>query len=480
MTSCQLKLDPGLLTRIGLRSTLTPASYERHRPTVGNDQQPIPGGPHPGESILPSPMPLWYRLLVGAGLLFAAPWYLLRRGSQAWRILAARRHDRTTPLAQPGALWIHAVSVGEVAVAATLVRKLPADLPLLVTTVTPTGQLRARQLVGSRAAVTYLPLETPVAVQRFFDLEQPRTLVLVEGDYWPLVLATAQSRGVKIAAVNVRIGDRTFRRLLRVRHWADRYLFSPVACFGAQSELDRDRLAALGIAPDRIVVTGNLKYDAVEATPLPELEERILKLAQGRPILIAGSTMPGEELLVVEAFRQATVDRPAFLLLAPRHPERAREVETMVEKSGLRLVRRSRAESTESELWDGLLLDTVGELAALYRLGLAAFIGGTLVPTGGHNPIEPALAGSAIAVGPSLHNFRDLAAAFDRDSAWVRVHTAQELSELWRRWIENPEAARAQGQRGRAHVRTGTGAAARTLELLRPLDDRLSGPGSPS
>lgn len=417
-------------------------------------------------------MPLWYRFLAGAGLLLAAPWYLLRRGKEAWEIYRARAYRSASAKRGPRSLWIHAVSVGEVGVAATFARVLPQELPLLVTTVTPTGQLRARQLLGNRAQVAYLPLECQGAVERFYEREQPRALILVEGDFWPLVLEAATQRKIPIAAINVRLSDRTFRRLLTLKSLAFRYLFSPIERFGVQSELDRERLLGLGVPPDRMTVTGNLKYDAPEASPLPELEEQVRNLAAGRPILIAGSTMPEEEPLVAKAFQSATAQHPAFLLLAPRHPERASAVEASVEKLGLRLVRRSQLGHTSGGGLDGLLLDSVGELASLYRTGLAAFVGGTLVPRGGHNPLEPARAGVAIAVGPSLYNFRDLAVAFDRDGAWVRVRDEKELGEVWRRWLQDPKAAQLQGERGRAHVRRGEGAITRTLEFLQPLLDR--------
>lgn len=419
-------------------------------------------------------MPLWYRILARAALLLAGPWYLARRGREARRVLRERRHWQQDPVGQPGALWVHAVSVGEVGVAQALVAGLPADLPVLVTTITPTGQAQARRLLGGRAALTYFPLEEAGSVRRFFDRERPRALVLCEGDYWPLVLAEARKRGLRIAAVNVRVGDRNFRRLLRHRRLVQRYLFDPVERFGVQSERDGERLRALGVPGERVRLTGNLKYDAPEPRRLEALEQKLEELAAGRPILVAGSTMQGEEPPVLRAFVESRKVTPAFLLLAPRHPERAEEVSREAERAGLRFLRRTRLEERPTDPpagWDGLLLDTVGELASLYRLARGGFIGGTLVPTGGHNPIEPARAGIAIAVGPSLENFRDIAEAFDRAAAWQRVGSAEELARVWSEWLRDAGTARALGERARAHVQAGSGAIRRTLELLEPLLD---------
>src|SRR6185295_12371825 len=235
---------------------------------------------------------LWglYQLAAGAALVVAGPFLLLRRGGHYLPTLPGRLGRAAGPDGVRGALWLHAVSVGEVGVAATLARALPQTTPLLVTTVTPTGQERARAAFAGRAEVAYLPFDLGFAVRRFFRRHEPRALVLVEGDYWPLVLREARRRGLPIAVVNGRVGDRGFRRLRRLL----RPLFSGVERFGVQAGQDRDRLAALGLDSGRIAVTGNLKYESPEPARKPELEEALRDLAAGRPILLAGSTMPGE------------------------------------------------------------------------------------------------------------------------------------------------------------------------------------------
>jgi 3-deoxy-D-manno-octulosonic-acid transferase len=246
-------------------------------------------------------------------------------------------------------------------------------------------------------------------------------------------------------------------------------LFSAVGRFGVQSTQDRDRLAALGIEPGRITVTGNLKYESPEPPRKPELEAALEKLAGGRAILLAGSTMAGEEEAVLDAFREVGADR-ALLILAPRHPERWNEAATLLHSRGVDFARRTAL--PESGRPAAILLDSLGDLAGLYRLAAAAFIGGTLVPTGGHNPLEAARFGVPVAVGPSMHNFREMAEAFDAPggaSAWRRVADARELAAAWKEWLDDPKAARAVGGRSLRLVEENRGALARTVEMLEPL-----------
>ncbi|HET9212351.1 MAG TPA: glycosyltransferase N-terminal domain-containing protein [Thermoanaerobaculia bacterium] len=407
---------------------------------------------------------VFYQLAAGAVLLAAGPFLLARRGSHYLPTLSGRLGRAEGPAPAGGALWIHAVSVGEVGVAAALARALPPETPLLVTTITPTGQEQARKAFAGRAAVAYLPFDLGFAVRRFFRRHQPRALILVEGDYWPLVLREARRRGLPIAVVNGRVGDRGFRRMRRLRPLLGP-LFAGIGRFGVQSGLDRDRLVALGVDPGRVAVTGNLKYESPEPARRPELEAALAALAAGRPILLAGSTMAGEEAMVLDAFRAAGGGERALLVLAPRHPERWNEVEALLHSRGEDAVRRTALpiEGRPSVV----LLDSLGELAGLYRLAAAAFIGGTLVPTGGHNPLEAARFGVPLAAGPSMHNFREMAEAFDRAAAWRRVKNAAELGAVWWEWMETPESARATGEHALRLVEENRGALGRTVEMLR-------------
>lgn len=434
--------------------------------------------------------PKWwlYQLGMGFALLLAGPILLVRRGGHYRPTLAGRlggglprqpsppaplpKSEGGTPPFAKGGLWLHAVSVGEAGVAATLARDLPADLPLVVTTITPTGQERARAAFAGRATVAYLPFDLGFAIRRFFDRAfpagPPRALVLFEGDYWPLLLAEAKRRGLAVVVANGRVGDKGFGRMKRVAPLARR-LLGAVDRFGVQSTADRDRLIALGVGPERIAVTGNLKYDTPEPTLDSGLAAAISGLAAGRPVLIAGSTMAGEEEALLAA--TAGLEARALLILAPRHPERWGEVAALLDRSRRACLRRSALAETPATTGEPpavLLLDSLGELAALYRLASGAFIGGTLAPTGGHNPIEAARFGVPVAVGPSMHNFAEMAARFDDAAAWRRVANAAELGAAFRSWLDDREAARELGRRGARLVEENRGAVARTLELIRP------------
>jgi 3-deoxy-D-manno-octulosonic-acid transferase len=413
---------------------------------------------------------IFYQLAAGIVLLAAGPFLLARRGGHYLPTLSGRLGRAPGPgeTPAPGALWIHAVSVGEVGVAAALARALPPEIPLLVTTVTPTGQEQARKAFAGRAGVAYLPFDLGFAVRRFFRRHRPRALILVEGDYWPLVLREARRRSLPIAVVNGRVGDRSFRRMRRLRPLLGP-LFAGVGRFGVQSGEDRDRLVALGVDPGRVAVTGNLKYESPEPARNRELAEALTALAAGRPILLAGSTMAGEEAMVLDAFQVAGGGDRAFLVLAPRHPERWNEVEALLHSRGESAVRRTALPffpETQADRPSVVLLDSLGELAGLYRLAAAAFIGGTLVPTGGHNPLEAARFGVPLAVGPSMHNFREMAEAFDRAAAWRRVRDAAELGAVWRGWLEDRESGRATGERALRLVEENRGALDRTVKML--------------
>lgn len=412
-----------------------------------------------------------YQAGLALALVVAGPFLLLARGRHYLPTLAGRfggsSGERRTGSRRP--LWIHAVSLGEANVAAALLRELPADLPILLTTITPTGQARARAAIaplGERAAAAYLPFDLGFALRRFFVRHRPSALILVEGDLWPLLLREVSRRGLPTAVVNGRVSDRSFARLRRLRRLVRPLLLAPIGRFGVQSEIDRERLLALGVAPDRVSITGNLKFESPEPPPHPALAERLSRLAAGRPILVAGSTMPREDEAVLDAFAAAGGGEAALLVLAPRHPERFPAVATLSAARFPELVRRSGDDRERPAVF---LLDSIGELAATYRQATAAFIGGTLVPTGGHNPLEAARFGVPVAVGPSMENFREMAEVFDRSHAWARVGSGAELGATWRAWLAEPAAARALGERGLELVAAHRGATRRTLELLTPL-----------
>ena len=413
-----------------------------------------------------------YRVFSALLLATAGPLLLALRGAH-YRATLAGRLGRRPPVTGPGGLWLHAVSVGEAAVAVTLARALPETTPLVVTTITPSGQERAARALAGRAAVGYFPFELDSAVRRFFDAVRPAALVLVEGDYWPLVLREARRRRVPVAVVNGRFSDRSFGRLRFLRRAVRPWLLDPVDRFGVQTALDRDRLLALGVPSGKVVVTGNLKFEAPAPPELPELAAWVRGLAAGRPVFVAGSTMPGEEERVLEAFDAARALADALLVVAPRHPERFDAVFAMLAARFPDAVRRGVVASPGSRPAVALL-DSLGELASLYAHAHAAFVGGTLVPRGGHNPLEPARFAVPVACGPSMENFREIAEGFDRAGAWARVRDGRELGELWRRWLVDRGAASEIGRRGADLVAAHRGALERTRELLAPLLSELA------
>ncbi|MEM7049408.1 MAG: 3-deoxy-D-manno-octulosonic acid transferase [Acidobacteriota bacterium] len=416
-----------------------------------------------------------YQVALALLLLLAFPFLYLRRGRHYGPTLAGRLGRSLPDLADKhrDPLWIHAVSVGEVGVAKTFIDALDDDLPLVLTTITPTGQGQARKQLAGRAAIGYLPFDLAFAVEPFLRHVEPRALILTEGDYWPLVLRAVARRRRPIAVINGRVGDRSYARMRRLRPLLGP-LLGRVERFAVQSAGDRQKLLDLGVPAERLRVTGNLKFETAIPPALPELEEALLGLAQARPILIAGSTMEGEDELVLDAFEAAG---DALLIIAPRHPERWDEVERLLTRRGRPFVRRSRLGTADGDI---VLLDSLGELAALYRLALGAFIGGTLVPTGGHNPIEPARFGTATVVGPSMENFRQMAQDFDRADAWQRAADAAHLGEIWRHWVADRASARALGERAAALVESNRGALTKTLEWIAPVLAPTPGKGQPS
>ncbi len=407
-----------------------------------------------------------YQIATILALLVAGPFLLASRGSHYLASLPGRL-GRYTGAIPEDPLWIHAVSVGEVGVAHTLAKALPADMPILITTVTPTGQALAQRLFADRGTVAYLPFDLGPLVEKFLNRYRPRALVMVEGDLWPLLLARSKARHLPIAVVNGRVSDRGYRRMSRLKRLLGP-LFRPVDRFGMQSEMDRRRLEELGVATDRLEVTGNLKFETPTPHANPDLIAAVGEVAGDRPILVAGSTMQGEEEQVLAALERIGGGGRALLILAPRHPERWNEVAEKVKATGFELLRRTDLETTPT-FCDVLLLDSLGELAALYGAGLGSFIGGTLVPTGGHNPLEAALHAVAVSAGPSMENFRDIALEFDRHQAWARAGDAQDLARIWDAWISEPAAAMELGRRGREVVTANQGSLAATMTMLMPL-----------
>ena len=423
---------------------------------------------------------LWlYRVLLHLLLPLAVPvlWLRDRLGGKSRPSFRVRMAPEL-PAVEPGGVWIQAVSVGEVELSRRLLRELRdrhCELPVLVTATTATGLALAGRTMAGAATVVACPLDLPGAVSNVFDGVRPRLLVLVETELWPELMHQASKRGVPVAVVNGRLSDASvtrYRRLGRIM----RPLLEPLSLVLVRDFSDAERFTSLGIPEGCIQVTGNIKYDLEpDAEPL-RWSERIQSLADGRPVVVAGSTMDGEEALVLDAVTAAGHQGPApFLILAPRHPERFAAVAELLDRRGVNFVRRSE-EPTNRESADVFLLDTIGELARAYQLGSVAFIGGSLVATGGHNPLEPAVWGVPVLSGGYIFNFQEVYDEMVAAGAAQLVAGGAELSSAIARWLTDPEAARAAGDAGRGVVERNRGATARTVDaLLALMDSKVKG-----
>ena len=374
------------------------------------------------------------------------------------------------PHVEETVLWIHAVSVGEVLAVAGLVELLKDDLRsrVFVSTTTDTGQALARKRFGEES-VFYFPMDFGFAIGPYLSALRPKMVVIAETEFWPNFIGLAYASGARIAVVNARISDRSWPRYRRFRGLLRRVLAN-VDLFLTQTREDAARLENIGADIERVRVTGNLKFDIpVPAAPpvVGELRNSIASHGSG-PVLVCGSTVEGEDPILLKAFENVLVQHPrAVMVLAPRHPERFAAVASLLDKMSIRFRRRS---VWKSEPLSGsvLLLDTIGELSALYALADVAFVGGSLVPRGGHNIIEPAQYGVATIVGTHTENFRDIVNLFRSRDA-VRIADPSQLPLVLIQLLNNDAERKALGQRAAETMRSQLGATARTVAELRKL-----------
>ncbi|HEY0767394.1 MAG TPA: lipid IV(A) 3-deoxy-D-manno-octulosonic acid transferase [Steroidobacteraceae bacterium] len=398
-----------------------------------------------------------------------------------WRGLRDRSYWRNFPErfgfgapAAPHGVWIHAVSVGEVQACAPLVSALyqrHPQLPLTVTTFTPTGAARARALFGSAAQVRYVPYDLPGAVRRFFARVQPRLAVIFETELWPNLYRECQRRRVPLVLASARLSVRSVGRYRRVGALF-RDTLSRAAVVAAQGTGDAERFRALGAAPASTHVTGNLKFDF--ELP-PQTVERGVRLreqyAPERALWVAGSTHGGgEEHTLLEAQRRVrAVHAQALLVLAPRHPQRFAEVAEMLTQAGVSFVRRSQGAAAAAQHCQVLLLDSLGELLDFYAAADLAFVGGSFVPVGGHNLLEPAALGVPILTGPNNSNSEEIARLLIARGAAEVVHDAAQLAGRVSALLADPDTRARIGAQGRASVEANRGALAKLLGLIEPL-----------
>jgi 3-deoxy-D-manno-octulosonic-acid transferase len=368
-------------------------------------------------------------------------------------------------------IWVHAVSLGEVLAVSGLVEQIRQAFPqhrVLVSTTTDTGQALARKRFGE-ANVFYFPMDFAFAIRPYLRALQPELVVLAETEFWPNFLRLAHQNGARMAVVNARISDRSWPNYHRFRR-ALRKMLVNVDLFLAQTPYDSSRLQSIGADAQRVQVTGNLKFDlnVLSSPPIVESLRQSFAAEGAGPVLVCGSTVEGEESLLLKAFENLRVGHPrAVMILAPRHPERFDQVAILLRQLGIPLFRRSQ--------WKGeplaggvLLVDSIGELAALYALADVAFVGGSLVPRGGHNIIEPAQHGVAIVTGNHTENFRDIVALFQSRDA-VRIVGMAELPLMLMQLLSDDAERRALGRRAQETMRSQMGATLRTLAALKTL-----------
>ena len=417
-----------------------------------------------------------YTVALGAALLAAAPSALYRRVTRRVPLRLRERLGYAPPRRGRPCGWIHAVSVGESITAAPIVdglRRLAPGLPLVMTTVTETGARIVAERFAGAVTHRFFPLDLPGAVRRSVDAIDPAFVVCMETELWPNMLGLLARRGVPVMIANGRVSDRSYPRYRAVRAFL-RPVLGHVSVFAMQSDEDARRIVDLGAPPTRVFVTGNLKHEASpDDADATERWRRRLGLSPETAAWIAGSTHRGEEEIVLAAHGRLLERVPgARLVLAPRHPERVPELVESIRRRGWPVLRRSelpepdRAERTPASDGALIVIDTVGELASIYSVGVAAFVGGSLVPAGGHNVLEPALRGKPVLFGPHTENFRESAALLGASGGGLLVRDDAELASALTRLFTDRDACAALGAAALRAAASREGAVRRTLELI--------------
>jgi 3-deoxy-D-manno-octulosonic-acid transferase len=427
-----------------------------------------------------------YSILLTLGVLALLPLFAidaLRHGKYVAGLRERAGGVRPVEAAGRPVVWLHCVSVGETQAARPLVSALRARFPrhaFVVSTTTLTGQRVAREVFrGAADRVFYFPFDWAWSVRRTLRVIDPSVVLLLETELWPRFLSECAARGVPVALVNGRISERSFGRYRKLGRLAAAVVRN-LSLAVMQTEADAGRARALGLPPERVKVSGSIKFDldpAATVAATAELRERF-RLDGARPLVVAASTHAPEESVVTEAFRQLLDGglgaRPR-LLLAPRHPERFAEAASLVASTGLSWARRTDARRPSDSDCDVILLDTIGELRAAYPLAEVVFVGGSIARTGGHNVLEPAAAARCVVTGAHTFNFADIVRQFRDRDALVQLpdlpdaSAASELARVLKDLLTDDERRRALGSRALAALEQNRGATARTVEFVAPL-----------
>jgi 3-deoxy-D-manno-octulosonic-acid transferase len=415
-----------------------------------------------------------YDLLYVLALVVGLPFFLLKIAtSRRWRSGLAQRLG-AVPAREGGrrCVWVHGVSVGEVLAARTLVAAMKDAMPdwdVVISTTTRSGQEVARRSFPGYH-LFYYPIDFSFITRRVLDRIRPDVVILLELEIWPNFLLSTSRRGIPVFLVNGRITPRSVRGY----RWLQKLIPEPldrIRLYAVQTPAYRDRFLALGVPPGRVFVTGNMKFDTVVTEGVEGLREpiaRALRPSGGEWTLIAGSTHEGEDAMVLSAFRAvAAKDPEARLVIAPRHLERLASVEAAVRAAGFRPVRRTRLEEEAAGRGGVLVLDTMGELGSLYAVADAVFVGGSLVPHGGQNVLEPAACGKPVLTGPHHWNFAEVVEELEAAGGLEVVKDAKALEESILRLHADRAAATRRGEAARGAVLRGKGATGRTLDLVR-------------
>ncbi|BBT38160.1 lipid IV(A) 3-deoxy-D-manno-octulosonic acid transferase [Pseudomonas putida] len=413
-----------------------------------------------------------YTLLFHLGLpLVALRLYLRARKAPAYgQRIAERFACKLAPMRQ-GGIWVHAVSVGESIAAAPMIRallKAYPDLPITLTCMTPTGSERIRAMFAEEPRIQhcYLPYDLPWAAGRFLDHVRPRLGIIMETELWPNHIHQCTKRGIPVALANARLSERSARGYARFAGLTGPML-AEMSLIAVQTEVEAERFRSLGARPECVQVTGSIKFDLKIDEQLQPRAKALREQwgAEQRPVWIAASTHEGEDALILEAHRQLLqIHGDALLILVPRHPERFDAVYALC-RDQFATVRRSLGTPVNGQT-AVLLGDTMGELLFLYALADIAFVGGSLVATGGHNPLEPAALALPVVMGPHVFNFLEITAMLREAGALQQVDDAEGLAGAIRRLIELPQDARRMGLAGKAVMQANQGALDRLVQAL--------------